>query len=720
MRKTLISASFILSTILFGWLYLQEDAGATGGAFRSTKHGATTPGENNTQDGGVDRSTTGQWPPVSEAGTYRKGECTSCHEPHSSWGGSEPYPDSSSRPSFMTATQAEGPDPYLAFSDTLGADISSQTERAGFCWTCHETFLLNGNPPGWGYYGFYQGRDIFNGSLGGIQPHFNLGGGPFQWPGEPPFGGASNIHARDTRPDGVFSAQCLHCHTPHGIKAPDAAGAYDTFAVPANRQTVASGNPAVTADYLIPHQLIAWEEALCENCHDSDGPASGDIQSEINKRSLPGGSGHPVDDTSLAGRHFVGEALPVTEKHVECYDCHNIHAEWGQAGMKQYAGTADPVKGKMQGMRYIDINGNSQDPSPKGVRQPYMHEVCFKCHGNSYGQVFAGNRYPEDTFYRARSDISATFDGRSNKRLEFDPNSSDPLYGPPGTNSAYHPVAVPGRNTSLAMCLQLEDAFNNGPQGAVLNCSSPAAARASLQNLTINCIDCHNSDRVSGEAGPTTKSHLRLTDVASATVQAYLGPHGSQILTPSLNFNSGVSDNGDRSILRDYYFTGTLPTDRRPFNSPPNSTEFRNRFKLCFNCHDWNPFWGNNNNTNFFRSGGMGPDNLHSYHLRGDGGGMMWATTYEACMMCHYNVHSNVQATNTTYTGGGSLPPDGDTHLVNFAPGAVTGRSYSKPAWYYSSGSMRCNMQCHNVDMVYSYSCSHSVSGGTSDTCNDN
>ena len=118
--------------------------------------------------------------------------------------------------------------------------------------------------------------------------------------------------------------------------------------------------------------------------------------------------------------------------------------------------------------------------------------------------------------------------------------------------------------------------------------------------------------------------------------------------------------------------------------------------------------------------GGMGPDNLHSYHLRGDGGGMMWASTYEACMTCHYNVHSNVQATNTNYTGGGSLPPDGDTHLVNFAPGVVTGYSYSKPALYYYNGSMYCNLRCHGVVMTYSYNCSHSVSGGTTDTCNDN
>ncbi len=708
------------STIFLLTVYLCSfnpgKASATGGAFPFTKHGATAPGQNNTQDGGVDRSTTGQWPPGSEAGKYGKGECTNCHEPHASWGGSEPYPNLSNQPTFMTPTQAEGPDPYLAFSNSFGTEISNQNERAGFCWTCHETFNLNGNPPGWGYYGFYQGRDIFNGSMG-TQPHSFLGAGNFQWPGEPPGGGASTIHARDPRPTSNYSAQCLNCHTPHGIKAADAAGAYDTFAVPASRQTVASGNPAVTADYLIPHQLNAWEEALCENCHDSNGPAGADIQWEINKRSLPGGSGHPVDDTALAGRHFVGEAHPVTVKHVECYDCHNPHAEWGLGGMKQSTGTADPVSGKLQGMRYIDINGNPQEPYPKGVRQPYIHEVCFKCHGDSYNQVFAGNAYPDDTTSRP--------DGRSNKRLEFDPNSSDGAYGPPQSfNSAYHPVSSPGRNTSLALCLQLENAFNNGPQGTVLDCSSAAAAKSSLQNLTINCTDCHNSDTVSGVAGPTTKSHLRLTDVASAVNTPTTGPHGSQILTPSLNFNSGVSDNGDRSILRDYYFTGTLPTDRRPFNSPSSTTEFQNRFKLCFNCHDWNTFYGNNDNTNFYAGGGGmgggGMGNLHSLHLRGTGG-MMWGPTYEACMICHYNIHSNVQATNTQYSGGsGTLPPDGDTHLINFAPGVVTGYNFPKPTFRYSSGQMSCNLRCHGQVMTYSYSCSHSLSNGTTDTCNDN
>ncbi|MBI5902904.1 MAG: hypothetical protein HZB84_05385, partial [Deltaproteobacteria bacterium] len=211
----------------------------------------------------------------------------------------------------------------------------------------------------------------------------------------------------------------------------------------------------------------------------------------------------------------------------------------------------------------------------------------------------------------------------------------------------------------------------------------------------------------------------------TSTSNANFGPHGSQIATPALNFYAGVSDSGDRSILLDYYFTGTLPTANRSFNAPTSTTEFQNRFRLCFNCHDWNTFYGNNNNTNFYNSGGMGaPSNLHAFHLNGAGSGMMWNATYEACMVCHYNIHSNVQATNTDYAGGGSLPPDGDTHLINFAPNVVTPLTYAKPAWYYSSGQMNCNLRCHGVNMNYSYSCTHTLTrsdgvSDTSDTCND-
>jgi hypothetical protein len=109
--------------------------------------------------------------------------------------------------------------------------------------------------------------------------------------------------------------------------------------------------------------------------------------------------------------------------------------------------------------------------------------------------------------------------------------------------------------------------------------------------------------------------------------------------------------------------------------------------------------------------------NLHAVHLNNvetNGNWDLNLNMYTACANCHYNVHSNVEAANTEYVGGGSLRPDGATRLVNFSP-IVQRYSYDKPAWYYSGGDMRCNLRCHNnsvmgsgfgansVDAVYDY-----------------
>ena len=676
-----------------------DDANATGGAFPFTKHGGgTTDGATPYDAGngpGVDRSVNPDYGTYynslnPEAGKYKGGECTQCHEPHASFGGSEAPPS--------TGGDA-GPDQYLALKE-----YGTSTNYSNLCWYCHENFSNingSGSPLGSGRWSFYQGKTVFQASS-----HYNPPAGSFYWPGTS--GDPTAIWPRQSRsslPSGN-QGSCLNCHTPHGIKEGGTSMAFDTSAVPTSptNMHLSANNVSVSSNYVIPRQLISWEEALCERCHDASGPSTKNIQDEINKRALSGGSGHPVDDTTLAGRHTASENTEVTTKHVECYDCHNPHVVKAPTGVK-----GDGDGGRVKGMKFVDIGGTVRDPAT-GYRQPYVYEVCFRCHGNTWNQVFNGNVYPAQTTSRP--------DGRSNKRLEFDPNATDATYGPPQAfNSAYHPVASPGKNTSLALCMQLQSAFG-------LNCSSAATAKTSLQNLTINCTDCHNTNAAGGVSGPITESNLRTTDVSSNYAGTNpVGPHGSQIATPALNFYSGVSDNGDRSILRDYYFTGTLPTTSRSFNAPTSTTEFQNRFKLCFNCHDWNTFYGNNDNTNFYRGGGgmgMGPSNLHSYHLNGDGGGMMWATTYEACMVCHYNVHSNVQATNTNYTGGGTQPPDGDSHLINFAPSVVTANGYSKPAWYYSGGNMSCNLFCHGVSMVYTYSCSHAITNGTTDTCNDN
>ncbi|MGH7272911.1 MAG: hypothetical protein ACREIQ_00420, partial [Nitrospiria bacterium] len=163
--------------------------------------------------------------------------------------------------------------------------------------------------------------------------------------------------------------------------------------------------------------------------------------------------------------------------------------------------------------------------------------------------------------------------------------------------------------------------------------------------------------------------------------------------------------------LRASYNTN-IANPSRNYQQDGFNTSFYNNFLLCFQCHareSFDPFaLGANPNdpswTNFFGvpvsptddstilSVGSWESNLHMYHLERTGA---------YCHECHYNLHSNAEATNTIYGDGtgciggtpncpAGLPPDdedgvmdgvSDTHLINFAPGG--------PSTY--SGERRCD-----------------------------
>ncbi len=683
MRRILTFGIVILLAVVSGWLYSRQDASATGGAFPYTKHGGgTTDGEIPYDVGngpGVDRSVNPDYGVLGdynnqslEAGKYKGGECPHCHEPHASFGGSEPLPSSGND---------LGPDPYLLFKE-----YGTTANYANLCWYCHENFSNingSGSPPTMGRYGFYQGKAVYEQSSHYKSPNF-------YWPSKT--GDPVTIWPRQSRaslPSGN-KGSCLNCHTPHGIKSTDASNAFDTSSpdgsggVPAIKQTVGSGNPSVNADYLIPRQLIAWEENLCENCHDASGPSVNNIQDEINKRIT--GSGHPVDDTNLAGRHVASEALPIITEHVECYDCHNPHAV--------------NSSNRVEGMRYIDISGTVQDPAT-GARQPYIYEVCFRCHGNSYNQVFA-NHLPFPDAIQNREGNTGRY---SNKRKEFDPSSHQYANYPAGDigyNTSYHPVVAPGRNGTYALFYQLQNTFG-------------LASPSDLQNLTINCTDCHNNEMTSTMQGPATYSNLRSTDKAPSIVSgnndfgtAPIGPHGSA-RNRLLRGNYLTQNSYSGSFWRDWYQNNRLDTNGRP------------KFELCFICHEESRLLyaggGSTYGTNFGSNLSPGDfrewdANLHLYHLN----------SQVVCHDCHHNVHSNVEAQNTIYGNGlgGQLPPDNhddiidgkvDTHLINFGPQA-SGQTAVKPRWYWDGNFFRCNLVCHNYTMSLCYY-THGLGGST-------
>jgi hypothetical protein len=687
LRRVLKTISILaVSATLIHLSHGSRVAHATGGAFPLTKHGGgSTDAETPFDAGsgpGVDRSINPDYgggyynSNNPEAGRHRGGECVQCHEPHASFGGAEAPP--------VNFT----PQNYLLFN----FPSAFMGDYAELCWYCHENFTNingSGSPPGMGRWGFYQGKAVFQASS-----HFQSGS--FYWPGAA--GDPVTIWPRQSRaalPIGN-TGSCLNCHTPHGIKE-QPGFELDTTAVPTSPTNLhlSANNASVSADNLVPRQLIAWEEALCENCHDASGPSTVNIQDEINKRST-GGSGHPVDDTAIAGRHTLAEATPVTAKHVECYDCHNPHAVKAPTGVP-----GDGDGGRIKGTKYVDISGAVQNPAT-AARQPYIYEVCLKCHGNSYYQVFASdNPFPDVV-----QDRQGNTGHYSNKRKEFDPTSHQYANYPQGDlgyNTAYHPVASPGRNGTMALCYQLQNAFT-----PALDCSSDANASATLQNLTINCTDCHNSEQTAPALtnpvtvmGPVTESSLRWTDRTSlyAPSTSPVGPHGSA-RNRLLRGNYLTTNSTSGAIAANWYANNRLDTNGRP------------KFELCFFCHDESRilytgggatygtnFGGNTIAWNF----DTWSANLHQYHLNAQA----------VCHDCHHNVHSNVEAQNTIYGNGfgGQLPPDShdsindgrvDTHLMNFGPQA-SGQTAAKPRWYWDGTYFRCNLYCHGFTMSLCY-----------------
>ena len=486
--------------------------------------------------------------------------------------------------------------------------------------------------------------------------------------------------------------------------------------------------------------------------------------------------------TPINNEDFPGITL-ADDRHVECTDCHNPHqvvkpdpslerVGGRLKGMKgvgiDVSGTRPIVVGRF-GATDTDIDGNSAN------RDPYVYEICFRCHGNSYKNIFQPNRYPDDVvgvnvpagfasytsvIFSPRTDpqphgapaveAAMSFRGFSNKWLEFNPESSNvdrpklisidlarfgqlvPSHTQQVKNPAYHPVVRPGRNRSYQLCNQLAMAFQldcgAGPGATLVSPGDPAAALTALDNLTIQCTDCHNSDKydayqnnyaankfvpITGLLGPLTESNRRtflpmppfgdvdpdldvLVDYVTGRpteTTAYpsgpIGPHGSDhrrllranyetdILRPGRCFEEG---NPAGCTQGDGYLDETGST---PFHSIAgggrgvNDTHFQ-QFLLCFQCHDrraFDPSVGPGSDqdrswTRFFGTRDTGPvdswweGNLHMYHLRWSGA---------LCHECHYNIHSNIEAANTIYGDGtgGMLPPDGVDDGSGVADGVI-------------------------------------------------
>jgi hypothetical protein len=486
-----------------------------------------------------------------------------------------------------------------------------------------------------------------------------------------------------------------------------------------------SGKRALLAPY---NEAVGEDQKyFCFNCHGNNPDRltlAPNIQDQIQKKDVQGQSGHPIPAAGEPWYHKRKESIIVDKRHAECIDCHDP--------------MADVSTHRLKGQRFVDIDGNPWNPDKDTVpsnhpmwggdsttnyiRQPYVYEVCFRCHGPNYATFFKDYMpFPQVT--KDRVGMDGHF---SDKRKEFDPRSNQfadyPASGNLGANTAFHPVAVPGRNATDPLFRQLQEAFD-------------LTSANDLKSLTIQCPDCHNNNVLgassTGLRGPVTYSNRRSTDKTPAVVNPpntfssinqrqddnRIGPHGStneRILRAPYNTN--------------VYYTRTA---RGAYGALGTGTAATQWFTLCFLCHKESIFLetdGGSAGTNFGGTGnGWWTANLHAEHLS--------APTYSGseggqavCHECHHNVHSNVEAQNTIYGDGlgGMLPPDSEdgildgvssTHLLNFAP-SVQGSTALKPRWYYDGEYYRCDMYCHGANMNYCWY-KHGSAGSISQWCED-
>jgi predicted CXXCH cytochrome family protein len=391
----------------------------------------------------------------------------------------------------------------------------------------------------------------------------------------------------------VSEHACMSCHAPHAVD-----GAERLL-----RNGATAGVSAI--------------EQTCYQCHTSGGPAQ-NIQTEFAKP----GSRHPVENSSYSGRHrpvFItqpstglpegvllqpGQPAPdarfTDQQHVECVDCHNPHR----------AVRAN----SLEGMRGIDLNGSVlanvlNDSSASGLSQQYA--VCFRCHGDSYATALP---------VVLTSGLAPT-----NKRIEFQTS-----------NSAFHPIGAPGRNTSANLNAQLM------PNGL------------SVQ-ATIRCTDCHNSEAYAATTGK----------ISSATGSPS-GPHGS----------------ANPSLLRANY-RSTLGVNS--YNA--------NNFALCFRCHSSSALFGSS--TNFYDDID-GKDNLHDLHVR-DRADKTGAICKSCHYNIHSNAQTTTTQYNVDGATYLTPPTATPTRNVNFHPSirGIGGRA--RPEWWFNSATRerRCYLQCH-------------------------
>ena len=404
--------------------------------------------------------------------THTTGLCVFCHTPHNG------NPARS-----MWNRELPGITYQLYTSSTLKADLKQPTGSSRLCLSCHDGFVAMGNlrvPPqgdaltlgsmtGPNVLGTDLSDDhpvsfVYDGALavkhrGIVDPGVLPKTLPLDRKKELQCTTCHNAHEskrpKFLRMDNPFGAMCLACHQPPGWTLSSHAISPATWKGagvnpwPADSATTVAANACRNCHrtHSAGHgpRLLA-RSAQPDNCSVCHGGTvtQKNVAAEFNDGSKF--SRHPIDIATWT--HDPVENPATMPRHVACEDCHNPHAATAKPAVPP------AVSGSLQGVS--GIAGGS--PIAEAT---FEFQVCNKCHG------FREPIMPGITRVESTRIVST----------KIDPS-----------NQSFHPIAGPGRNTTIKGLLP------------------PYTA-----STIIGCTECHNN-----------------SDWTTVTGIAPRGPHASR------------------------------------------------------------------------------------------------------------------------------------------------------------------------------------------------
>lgn len=332
-----------------------------------------------------------------------------------------------------------------------------------------------------------------------------------------------------SRVDGVRGALCLACHNMNGwdgsIHKLSMASWNGLSSNPWQHTSWRNVSDNACENCHTPHNAAgrkrllnsSTEEGNCIPCHNGN-VAQKNIVNEFNKSSL-----HPI--YNYTGVHDPAEnAIVSSNRHVECFDCHNTHAVSNVP--------AGSVEGSLAGLKGV----NAQGSAVNAVN--YEYELCFRCHA--------------DSNYAARNYVNRQF-AENNARIEFAP-----------ANQSYHPLENIGKNANVpsliapytaSSIIKCGDCHNNnngpgnggtGPKGPHGSIYSPLLERNLVladnqpENSTTYalCYKCHDRNNILDDR--SFSDHKKHIAGVKSPCTACHDPHGVKNATHLINFDLNI------------------------------------------------------------------------------------------------------------------------------------------------------------------------------------